>query len=359
MSKNDKLKKAYRDLQIQEAPDLWERIEGGLKTEESRRESRPETGFFAGKKRRRTYQIGAGLAAACCLLFAAANLVTGRGGRNDMAAAETTAWLAEAAGTEEAAAETAAERTGDGAAQTAAETEYAGESEYRDASEYKGSMPTMSEGLDRGEQNTAVILPGVIRYENLALAGTAVPVPNSGTAVYEPVDSYYFTEDSLKDASLLSQAEVTGISYEKDSNGRVQNVVYEMKVDKVLYSEDYVNEGQKILAKSPLVGGGAENGALYGLKEGGVYILPLKTEGGEWWLAFPYAPQIEVTEDTRYVFHNGWKSLVDDRTSVVLMTAEMPGDCYYDRMVLRDDSEFLSNLAELTETKRKEGEKKL
>ncbi|RGY96840.1 hypothetical protein [Clostridium sp. AM58-1XD] len=350
MSKNDKLKKAYRDLQLQEAPDLWERIEGGLKTEETRHENQRAAVFANGRKRQRMYQIGAGLAAACCLLFVAGSLFTGREGAADMAAAGTTAWSAAEAGTE-AAAETAAEAHKEAVpADTAEKMPKEAGVPYETAA--------MPEYEDHAEISDLTGLPGIIRYESLALAGTVVPVPDS-EAVYEPADSYYFTEDSLREASLLSQAEVTEISYEKDSAGRIQNVVYEMNVDRVLYSEDYVSEGQSIRVKSPLVGSTAENSMLYELKEGGTYILPLKAEGTEWWLAFPYAPQIEVTEDTRYLFHNGWKSLVDDRTSVVVMTAKKQGDCYYDRMVLRDDSEFLSNLAELTEAKRKEGEKRL
>ena len=43
---------------------------------------------------------------------------------------------------------------------------------------------------------------------------------------------------------------------------------------------------------------------------------------------------------------------MDQKTAVVLKTAYSPNDYFYDRMVIRSDEEFLTNLTTLVETER-------
>ena len=334
MSKNKKLKKAYRDLQIQEAPDLWERIESNLTPKNISQEEKPEIIHAEERKTKKNYRAEAGLAAAaCCALL----VLGGMMGRQQMktgmtGAAETTA------GQVMMEAETAA-------AQTTAAAETAVESGREEKNQMAAESVMPETSAEPSGQTDGIM---TVSYDSLALNGTDTPAPPAD-AVYVPEDNYYFTEADLKDAGLLSQVTVENVSYENGPDGRADSLVYDVVVDNVLYSEDYVSNNQRLQVKSPLVGSGEENSLLYTLKEGGTYILPLKYEDGAYWLVYPSSPQIEVTEDMKYVFHTGWQSLVDDRTAVVLKNAESPEDFYYDRMVMRNDPVFLSNLTVLME----------
>ena len=72
-------------------------------------------------------------------------------------------------------------------------------------------------------------------------------------------------------------------------------------------------------------------------------------EDGVWELLYPFAPQIQVTGDGAYLFHSGYASLVSSEASVVIGSQEGESDYYYDRMLLRDDDNFLSDLISLVE----------
>lgn len=307
MSKNSELKKAYRDLQLQEAPDLWNRIESNLMPKAVVEEETPKIIHAEKRKKKKNYRTEAGLAAAaCCILLVFGGMMGRQKGADVTGAAETTAG-----------------------------------SEMM----VKGTADAVSPQPVSGDMSVS------ISYDSLALRGTDAPAPPEH-AVYVPADHYYFTEADLKDAGLLSQVTVESVSYENDPDGRADSVVYDVVVDNVLYLEDYVSEAQKLQVKSPLVGS-REDGMLYSLKEGGTYILPLKYENSAYWLVYPNAPQIEVTEDTKYLFHTGWQSLINDQTAIVLKNALSPEDYYYDRMVMRKDPVFLSNLTALMQVMHK------
>ena len=55
-------------------------------------------------------------------------------------------------------------------------------------------------------------------------------------------------------------------------------------------------------------------------------------------------PQIQVAPGGGYLFHSGYASLIDDSAFVVVGQQEGDNDFYYDRMLLREDSDFLSDL---------------
>ncbi|MBT9775678.1 hypothetical protein GPL15_04015 [Clostridium sp. MCC353] len=355
MSKNNELKKAYRDLQIQEAPDLWNRIEANLTSKDVPEEDKPviiHAEEKKKKKKRTNYRAEAGLAAAACCALLVFGGMAGRRQKGfemagtmetTMAAMETTAGLAM---------ETTADTAMDGPRDTI-RTEtgpMAPEAEGAEAS----TQPGDSSGEEKNQVSQYGNTPRPVSYDSLALKGTPSPLPPEN-AVYVPGNNYYFTEADLKNAGFLGQVTVENVSYENGSDGRAVSVVYDVVVDKVLYSEDYVSEKQSLQVKSPLVGNGEDNSLLYSLKAGGIYILPLKYENSAYWLLYPNSPQIEVTEDTRYVFHTGWQSLVNDQTAVVLKQAESPEDYYYDRMVMREDPVFLSNLTVLVEAAHRPG----
>lgn len=332
-----RLEQEYKKLQIRETPDLWDRIESGLTPREA---ELPPT--HPAVKRHRTYQFRTGLAAAACCILALAGIrgisaVTDRIAMNEHAVEMTAAGKAEAAGTE----------TMEGIENIAG---------IENAESMVGNQEIPQETVS-ADQNQGIILdivpetfqtapPRILSYDSLPLTGTAAPLPDS-QASYTGEPNYYFTEDCIGDTELLCKVKVSDITYEPGEDGLIHDVIYEISVEDVLYAEDYVSAGQSIQVKSPLMGSEGQETLLYGLKQGGSYILPLKNGENSYELVFPYAPQIEVTSDTRYLFHNGWQSLINEETSVVVMTTHQEGDDYYDRMLLRYDDDFLPTLIQL------------
>ncbi len=190
---------------------------------------------------------------------------------------------------------------------------------------------------------------GVLTYEELELAAYQ-PMAVPDRAVTVPEDSAYFSEAILGDTGLLCGGTVTEVSLEQDASGRAVKVVYEISLDQVYYSEDYTTGMETITVKSPIVETEGDKAyVLYQLQKGGTYLLPLKDQDGAWELLYPFAPQIQVTGDGAYLFHSGFASLVSSEASVVIGSQEGDSDFYYDRMLLRDDDNFLSDLISLVE----------
>lgn len=190
---------------------------------------------------------------------------------------------------------------------------------------------------------------GILSYEDLQLAAYS-PLAVPAEAVTVPEDSAYFSEAILGDTGLLCGGTVTDVTLEQDAAGRAVKVVYEISLDQVYYSEDYTTNVEILTVKSPIVETeGDEAYVLYQLQKGGTYLLPLENRDGVWELLYPFAPQIQVTGDGAYLFHSGYASLVSSDTSVVIGSQQGAGDYYYDRMLLRDDDNFLSDLISLVE----------
>lgn len=340
-----RLEQEYRKIKQQATPDLWSRIEAGLKDHPERitaeaslqkegqictpadmdQEAKAPLGLT--RSMSRIYKIAAAAAAMLVLVVALPVLNGKKDGKpisedlkGDMeyaaAAAETVF------GDEEAALETAADAGG-------------------------GAEPM--DGYSQEEAVPEEMPEGVTDYRQLQLAAyQPVPVPEDALTV--PEDSQYFSEAILKDAELLCGGTVTKVSLEEDVSGRANKVVYEMTLDQVYYAEDYTAGMEQITVKSPIVKtDGDEVYILYQLQPGGTYLLPLVKQEGGWELLYPFAPQIQVTRDGAYLFHSGYVSLVNDTTEVVIGSREGENDYYYDRMVLRNDEDFLSELMSLVE----------
>ena len=351
MSDKKRLEKAYRDLQAKEIPDLWSRIEDQLSPRELRQAETSEQV----KEKRSNYRFEAGLAAAaCCILLAIGGLRAQNGAMFEQAPPimEETASKDDGGSGEG--------KGSQGAEEMAAGTAAGPEASMEGKNEAESGAESVAEPV-QGQRNQTgpseipeLDFPGnygPVRYEALALSGKEPKAPPENSS-YVPEDHYYFTEADLRNTGLLCQVKVLEAGYEAEEDGTVHDVNYEVVIDKILYSEDYVKEQEHLLVKGTLVGNGPEDAARYQMKEGGTYILPLAYEDGVYRLVYPNAPQIEVTQDTRYVFHTGWSSLVDQKTAVVLKTAYSPNDYFYDRMVIRSDEEFLTNLTTLVETER-------
>ena len=149
----------------------------------------------------------------------------------------------------------------------------------------------------------------------------------------------YFSEDILRDAGLLCGGTVNKVSLEQDESGKAVKVVYEITLDQVYFAEDYMTGTETITVKSPIVRTDGDE----------VYILYQLQPGQDWELLYPFAPQIQVTGDGAYLFHTGYASLVNEDTFVVIGSPEGRNDYFYDRMVLRNDENFLSELLALIE----------
>ncbi len=188
---------------------------------------------------------------------------------------------------------------------------------------------------------------GVLLYSQLELADRqSLSLPAQAVTVSE--DAMYFSEKILGDTELLCLGTVISVSLGTDDSGCPARLVYEIRVDSVCYSDDRTTGLTHIQVESPIVGAvEGHDQILYQLQEEASYVLSLKSAEGGWELVFPYAPQIRVVPGGGYLFHSGYGSLADDSTFVVVGQQEGANDFYYDRMLLRDDDHFLSDLISL------------
>lgn len=354
-----KLEQEYRELKLQAAPDLWDRIEGNL-AEHPERDGKASPVIRRIPRRMPAY----GMAAAAVM---AVVVVAGRNAGSYTGAkgmkAEATVAAAEQAAPEaefdlaegypvDAGQETVAGAAGAAGGENANAGVVGGENANAGAAADGAEGGISPEGIASGNRMLsaeAEFPEGVLTYESLDLA-VYQPLAVPEQALTVPEDSEYFSEAILGDTGLLCGGTVTGVSLEKDGSGRAVKVVYEICVDQVYYSEDYTTGMDAITVKSPIVETeGDEAYILYQLQEGGTYLLPLLKAAGGWELLYPFAPQIQVTGDGAYLFHSGYASLVGGDTSVVIGSQEGANDFYYDRMLLRKDGNFLSDLVSLIE----------
>lgn len=188
---------------------------------------------------------------------------------------------------------------------------------------------------------------GILYYSQLDLASYAsLSLPAGAVTLAE--DTMYFSEDILGDTQLLCLGTVTSVSLETDQAGNPAFLVYDVRLDSVCYSEDYTTDFKSLTVKSPIVKADrGDNQILYQLQTGASYLIPLKKQSDCWELLFPFAPQVQVTNNGAYLFHSGYTSLTNADTFVVVGEQEGANDFYYDRMLLREDEDFLSDFISL------------
>lgn len=405
MMDEKRLEQEYRRLKRRQAPDLWNRIEENLREhpkrdpidesltgitgenqiegnlqegqEQSRRSEgntgkalqRPE-GRRIPLSRHQIYGLATAAAAMLALLIVVPGLTEGRFEKSGeetaplMAdqgvVAETMAGMARAGGME---AETEeAQMEADMAVPEAApEAAFSGGNvaeAAKNAAEpgaVSNNGLTMASGAGESREQkergrTAERLSdGVLSYEELNLAAYQ-PVALPQNAATAAADSMYFSEDILRDAQLLCSGTVREVSLEQNESGKAVKVAYEITLNQVYFAEGHTTGRETITVRSPIVRTeGDEAYILYQLQPGGTYLLPLCRQGQDWELLYPFAPQIQVTGDGAYLFHTGYASLVNEDTFVVIGSPEGRNDYFYDRMVLRDDENFLSELLTLIE----------
>lgn len=368
MMDEKQLEQEYRSIKQQAAPDLWERIERNLKEHPEREQAGTGHRETVGKKTvsgkgsfRPAYGMAAA-AAAILVLVTAAPVMRQRMAEKPeaagagMAAGDSGAWPG--AAPEETAAVTGNETAGGGdiaetgqengtaMPQTLAEAvpEYARKEGTRDKGPGPGSMPGAAPDSSR---------TGAGSRQGMLLSHSPLQVPEDAVTVAE--DDRYFSEGILADTSLLCGARVVSAELcqaEGDGDGQVSRVVYQVAVDDIWYAEDYVSPMDRIIVESPIIRTQGDTAfVLYQMTVGETYLLPLAgtEKEGHYELLYPFAPQIQMVQEQGYLFHSGYGSLVNEDTSVAVKAQEGANDFYYDRMLMREDDNFLSDLIALIE----------
>lgn len=193
-----------------------------------------------------------------------------------------------------------------------------------------------------------------------------------------------FSESFIKDASIVFKGTIVNAytkryDYETYSdkfepNGRLfhftNTIIHQIKVEEIYYSEENIKVGDIINVEDICFGGCIfTHNPLYELKVNGQYILSLYNAGdkiisgldleeyadgnvtrdGNFSIIYPFAPQIQVTADGDYLFHDGWQGLINDSTiNVIMDTTESSYMSFYDdKMKLRRDDTFIEDLKAL------------
>jgi|GEM_PF-5055613 len=367
----DELKKLYKDVKSDAAPDFWDRIETELKphselSEEERnafsgfeaiyRENRTTTEFggeenfrevqyqdrernhvpvrtVSDRKRKRGHIIGWVAAAAVLVICVpAVFLLTGRNNRQSAQPVYEMAQVYQ----EEAAAMPAAEALPE---KIAKETDEVYEGKLQEAeTEY---------AMNAAEEERPVMMEKAAEAYETAPRAVLLTAPEN--AVTLPADTEYFTEELLADADMLAIVSVESAAFESDNEGRAYRICYDVTVEESLLEEgESGKKGSRLRILSPIVSTGAPGDPiLYQLVPGETYILPLKKNGGDWELLSPFAPQIRLHDDGSFEFHTGYSSLLNEDTEVVFDQKASEDDFWFDRKVSRSDPDFVEDLTEL------------
>lgn len=217
---------------------------------------------------------------------------------------------------------------------------------------------------------------------NFGAAATGGPILHFGMDYQYTADSSNlclkeFSEDFLKDMNIMCKVTVVN-AYFKDYNNIIkegelisrieQSKIYEVRIDKIYYSEGDIKEGDIIKIEQHNFVGSSIGELSSELSINHQYILPLSkledntlldipkyVEGdivGEYGIVYPFIHQIEVTRDNMYVFHGGWKSLIDENTVDVILdpAKDNTEDVFYLKQIkLRRDKGFEDDLMALIE----------
>jgi len=354
----DELKKLYRDVQNDAAPDFWDKIDAGLKphaelTEEETNafaefeeteitaagESRNENGNTRSGKTplqldqyRKKKSVGGWIAAAAAAVICIPALLLLSGNSRNRMSAETAADDMEFS-----MAATAAAPVMEEAAAPIVKDE--------GTASFSGEEAVMRE-------NAATVQEAAAGEDTFGYA-QLLTVPENAVTV--PADSVYFTEEILAQTDMLAMATVEDAAFATDAQGRAYQLNYNVTVQESLLEEGESGKtGSRIRICSPIVSDGVPGGKiLYQLIPGETYILPLKKNNGEWELISPTSPQIRLHEDGSFEFHTGYTDLINEDTEVVFDTQASDDDFWFDRKVSRSDPDFIPELKELVKFEKK------
>lgn len=234
------------------------------------------------------------------------------------------------------------------------------------------------ENIKIEEQSKEPILYSTLNFGEIPSILKPMDENSKGTTI----NIVSFSEDILGDANIVCMATVIN-TYKKDYEyteyddkfevgGKLyckqQTDVYEVRIDKIYYSEEKVEEGKiiKIETTNFLDSDCAPLNSQ--IMKDHQYIFPLRyidgiaafgimnyAEGdikpdGEFAIVYPFVNQIEVTKNNEYVFHGGWKDLIDENAIEVILDGEKNNDKevpYMQQVKLRKDEGFESDLVSL------------
>lgn len=224
-----------------------------------------------------------------------------------------------------------------------------------------------------------------VNYGTLNFADGITPAEKhnqSGGSASACLDIIPFSEDLLSDMTWMGKVTILNAYYKDykydtfsdkfEPNGRLHNwlktIVYEVKVDEIYLDDGKIKAGEILKVEQNCFNGCyLTDSALLDLKINRQYILPLFYAGekilyegsldlqnyaegdisrdGQYSIVYSFAPQIEVTLDNEYIFHDGWKSLITDKTVDVIMPSDNHEESFYDdKMKLRGDNDFIADL---------------
>jgi len=241
-----------------------------------------------------------------------------------------------------------------------------------------------SEPIDREkniqiqEQSKEPILYSSLNFGEIPSILKPIDENSKGTTI----NIVSFSEDILGDANIVCMATVIN-TYKKDYEyteydnkfevgGRLyckqQTDVYEVRIDKIYYSEEKVKEGEIIKLEITNFLDSDIAPLNSQIMKDHQYIFPLRyldgiaafgimnyAEGnikpdGEFGIVYPFVNQIEVTKNNEYVFHGGWKDLIDENAIEVILDGEKNNDeevPFMQQVKLRKDEGFESDLVSL------------
>lgn len=224
-----------------------------------------------------------------------------------------------------------------------------------------------------------------VNYGSLNFSKGVTPAEKynqSGGSASACLDIIPFSEDLLSDMTWMGKVTILDAYYKDykydtfsdkfEPNGILHNwlrtIVYEVKVDEIYLDDGKIKAGEIFKVEQNCFNGCyLTDSALFDLKINRQYILPLFyagekilyegsldsqnyadgdiTRDGNYSIVYPFAPQIEVTLDNEYIFHEEWVSLINDKTVDVIMPSYNPEESFYaEKMKLRGDNDFIADL---------------
>ena len=204
---------------------------------------------------------------------------------------------------------------------------------------------------------TAVETPGqgdnVVLYSELNFVdSTKIEAPVAVTGTEGKIAA--FTENLLSESGAVIKGTVINITFKDykdnaDAQPSRQSVIYEVKVDKIYFSNESFQVGDTIIVENDLYTYTSLAGSMEKLNTNRQYLLLLNNNEDELSIIYPFAPQIEITEDKKYVFPEHWVTLVNEKTKSVSMDID-DDFSYYGEMKLREDTEFEDDFQKLVDS---------
>ena len=316
-----KIREKYIEMNDEAAPDmdaLWSRIEEKLP--EKNEETTPVTSKPR-IKMNRIVSFAVPLAACIIAVIALPQLM-------NSADNSPSPIISDGNYAEDAQASPAAEENSDNQFNDAADNAQAEQAEQIDQAQPSGdAQDTYRSALEA--------YGSTVEYEMLSLnPSETVSVKPAGIRGSD--NSKYFVEDEvLESTQLFCRASVKDVYFSDGGD----TVCYTLEADETIYRGSETDTEKKTITAIATVTNGEmfKDKSEYLLCENRTYLLPLRMENSvtdTYRIVFPYAPQIEITLDNYYIFHNGWNTLTDGEISDVICTSQGNDDYYYDRMKL-------------------------